>query len=45
MDKGKQIIYDTNLTKGPIDLNYLSLVQALKLAALTQAKASEDIEV
>lgn len=43
VDKGKQIISDTNFTKGPIDLNSLSLFQALKLATLAQAKASEDL--
>lgn len=34
MDKGKQIIIDTDLTKGHIDLNSLSPVQALNLATL-----------
>lgn len=43
VDIGKQIILDTDLTVGPIDLNSLSLIQALKLAALAQAKASEDL--
>lgn len=43
MDKGKHIISDTYLTKGAIDLNSLSLIQALKLATLAQVKASEDL--
>lgn len=36
----------TNLddfAEGPIDLSSLSLIQALKLATLVQAKASEDL--
>lgn len=41
--QGKQIISDTNLTKGPIDPNSLSPIEPLNLAALAQAKASEDL--
>lgn len=42
--KGKQIItHIVDLTQGPIDLSSLSPIQALKLAALSQAKASEDL--
>lgn len=40
VEKGKWIIIDTYLTKGPIDFNSLSSIQELKLA---QAKAGEDL--
>lgn len=42
-DKGKQIATNSDdFGQGPIDLSSLSLIQALKLANLIQAKASED---
>lgn len=41
--KGKQIMSDRDFAQGPINLDSLSHVQALRLAALAQAKASEDL--
>lgn len=41
--KGKQIISDIDLIQGPININSLSLVQALKFSALAQAKTSEEL--
>ncbi|XP_059073325.1 uncharacterized protein LOC131874100 [Cryptomeria japonica] len=44
IDKGKQIATDSDdFGQGPIDLSSLSLIQALKLATLTQVKTSEDL--
>lgn len=43
-DKGKQIATNSDdFGQGPIDLRSLSLIQALKLATLAQAKANGDL--
>lgn len=42
--KGKQVDTNSNdFGQGPIDMSSLSLIQGLKLATLTQAKASENL--